>query len=607
LSSSLEHVRQQAGLDVSITTLATAVEVSLGRDSKIVNLKVTWPEPEKSAELANLIAERFIDRTRVLLREDAASAHDYYRVQLEETRQNARFASADVLSFRKKHSISNLDAETKVLLEEMSRLQSVLNARHAEAGALRVASDGLRQALQNEPEQVITHTIFRSPLKSRLADYDWELQEALSKYTAANPKVVKLEERIAALKQMIASNNDEAIPENTYSRNSKREEMELRLQLLTDDIKLREAQAHALEDTLATMKEKVARLSDHEKDYLLLQSRLDGVLVLENELARRVEETRLVKQRNDASFDIVQKAITPTEPLPSGRKVLAFASLIFALGSGVVLVLFLEWIDPLVRSARDVKNIMGGELCAEIPATAVSSRGLVDPAKPIGQLANLYRSLSNDMEITAGVSIAILGVSGGCGRSTVAANLASTLMLKGKRVLLVDADLRQSAGTRPGELLNLSGGHAGLREYLLNGQNLSPQQDEAGGVQYIPAAGNEVSDDRGLIALGSCNLTGLIAPLQKDCCTIFDLPPLENFEVTLETASQLDHALVVVLSGITRRDELKKTMANLNRRGIDSIAAILIDVPEERLESASLFTFPQKKGSFRLWSNTSHA
>ncbi len=593
LPSSLDHVRRQAGLEVSLTALAAAIDVSLGRDSKILNLKVTWSNPEKSAELANLLAQTFINRTRLLLRDDAASAFDYYTAQLEETRQSARRASADVLAFRQQHGISNLDAETKVLLEEMSRLQSELNSRRAEADALRVATARLFAALKDEPEQVITYTIYRSPLKSRLAEYDWELREALSRYTEQNPKVIKLKQRIDALKQMIAVNNDEAIPENTYTRNTKREEMELRLQLLADDIKMREAQAGALEQTLLEMRSKVAMLSDREKDYLLLQSRLDGILALENQLAQRVDETRLVKQRNDASFDIIEIAVPPTEPQSSGRKLLAVISLLFALGTGLLLVLFLEWRDPVVRSVRDVMDIVGSDNCLEVAASLTAQGSLVDQSRPINDLANLYRGLSNDLDVASGTDrglpLGVISVDHGVGRSTVAANLAATRLMKGQRVLLVDADLRQAAGTRPSEHFELPAGNTGLYEHLLDDQPLVPQPVAEGAMMYIGAAGRNLGDDHGLLALGAKNLASLLKPFQSNRITIVDLPPLAGLEVALEMAGQLDSALLVARSGSTRRDELRRCMAQLNKRGIDLIATVLLDVPDERLETAKLF------------------
>ena len=611
LPSSLEKVRQQAEINVSLATLAQLIDVSLGRDSKIINLKVTWSSPEKATELANLVAKTFIDRTRLLLGDDATGAYEYYAAQLEETRVKAQLASADVLAFRQKFSISNLDAETSVLLEEMSRLEGDLNSRIAEVGALKDASSRLMAALLEEPEQVITSTIYRSPLQTRLVDYEWELRDALSKYTDLNPKVIKLNERIASLKQMISDTNDEAIPENTYALNSKRREMELRLQLLADDIKLREAQSVALEQTMERMRTKVALLSDWEKDYLLLQSRLDGVLALEKELTRRVDETRLIIQRKDASFDVVEPAAIPTQAMPSGRKLMAVAGLVIALGSGLMLILLMEWRDPMVRSKRDVMDIVGVDTCAEIPAGLAQSGATRDFSQATGQLANLYRSLSNDMDVSVGAEshnpIAIISANSGAGRSTVAAKLAATRIIKGQKVLLVDADLRHQSGPSPGEMLNLTAVNTGIYEHLLEGQVLAPQQHEDGDLHYIAASSGNSTDDLGLLALGATNLAKFLKPFQGGRYTIVDLPPLKDLEVTLEMAGQLNHALVVVRSGETRRDELKKTMAQLNKRGIDCIATIVLDVPDERLESAKIFSFPQLGGSYKLWRRATFA
>jgi len=611
LPSSLEKVRQQAELNVSLATLAQAIDVSLGRDSKIVNLKVTWSDPEKAAEMANLVAKTFIDRTRLLLGDDATGAYDYYTAQLEETRIKAQLASTEVLAFRQKFGISNLDAETVVLLEEMSRIEGSLNSRIAEAGALKDASTRLIAALQEEPEQVITSTIFRSPLQTRLAEYEWELREARSKYTDLNPKVIKLTERIASLTQMISDTNDEAIPENTYALNSKRREMELRLQLMADDIKLREAQSVALQQTLESMGSKVAMLSDWEKDYLLLQSRLDGVLSLEKELTRRVDETRLIIQRNDASFDIVEPAVIPAQAMPTGRKMMAVAGLVLALGSGFMLVLLLEWRDPMVRSKRDVTDIVGADACAEIPAGMTNSEVALDFSQPTEQLANLYRSLSNDLDMSLGTGshkpIAVISAGAGAGRSTVAANLAATRIIKGQKVLLVDADLRQQSGSRPGELLNLDSHKAGIYEHLLEGQALAVQPDQTGDLHYIAAKAGNPTDDQGLIALGATDLSKFLQPFQRGRYTIVDLPPLDGLEVTLEMASQLENTLLVVRSGDTRRDDLKRTVAQLSKRGINCIATIVLDVPEERLESAELFSFPELNGSYKFWRKTAFA
>lgn len=597
LSSSMDTVRKKAELDVSLTALAAAIDVSLGRDSKIINLKMTWDDPVVAAELANLVAETFVDRTRILLRNDAQSAYEYYSEQLLHSRENARLVSSEVMAFQEMNGISNLDAETNVLLEEMSRLQSELNSRRAEVDALYAATTRLEEAISNEPEEVITHTIYRSPLKTRLSEYDWELQEALSKYTPKNPKVIKLNQRIDALNQMIEANNDEAVPENTYMRNTKRENMELRLQQLVDEIQLKEAQGNALEETLIGMNSKVAMLSSKEKEYLMLQSRFEGILTVENELGRRVEETRLVVQRNDASFDIVEKAVVPTTPLPSGRKLLGIASLLLAVGSGFVLVLLLEWSDPMIRSLRDVRDIVGESNFLEVGSYTARSDNMIEPDLPINELSSLFRRLCNDMDASCSMDstlpLAVISLDPQSGRSSVTANMALTRIMKGQTVMLIDADLRKDAGPRPSELLGLQVGESGLYEHLQEGAALVPNKQHSDKLSYVASSRGEISDDSGLLELAARDLSRVMLPLQPSRFTLVDIPPLKDLEVSMELAGQVGQALMVIRSGTSRRDEMRLCMAQLEKRGIECAGAILLDVPAERLETAPLIKLPE--------------
>ena len=608
LPSSLEKVRDSLGLQTSITTLARAIEVSLGRESKIINLKVTWDDPEIAAQAANIVAETFIERTRGLMRDDAKTAYNYYFAQLEESRSKASQLSARVLEFKQKNGISDLDAETKVILEEMSRLQGEYNTRLAETDALREAKKRLIDAIAEEPEQVITYTIYRSPLKNRLAEYEWELRDALSKYTSENPKVIKLKQRISALKQMIELNRDEAVPENTYTPNTKLEEMELRQQQITDDIMLYEAMAGALRQTIGDMEQKLGIIATQDKEFMLLRAQLDGMLKLENQLAQRVEETRLAMQRNEASFDIVESAIPPTDPLPSGRKLLAVVGLFLGVSSGLLLAIVLELRDPFLRSKRDVVKITGNEICLEVPVLGDDQSGLVDINDPISALSNLYRGLVNDVDAMNNLQNKITGIASiesSIGRSMVSANLAFARSLKGQQTLVIDTDLRSDLDDRVDSFLGKRESSKGLYEYLVDGTPL--QVNEAGGnnPDFI-CAGMSIADTHGLLALPQTNLLSL-TDNNSDCYRIFDLPPLQGLEPAFEVASQLGRIILVTRSGQTRRSDLRQCVDQLAQRGIEVVASVVLDVPADRMESAKVTFFPSNTKNYSIQGASVHA
>jgi Mrp family chromosome partitioning ATPase len=165
--------------------------------------------------------------------------------------------------------------------------------------------------------------------------------------------------------------------------------------------------------------------------------------------------------------------------------------------------------------------------------------------------------------------------------------------MKGQSVLLIDADLRKDAGQRPSELLGLQTGDSGLYEHLSDGAALVPGKQHSGKLSYVAAASGEISDDSGLLELASRDLSRVMLPLQSANFTLVDIPPIKDLEVAMELVGQVGRALLVIRSGVSRRDEMRRCMAQLEKRGIECAGAILLDVPAERLETAPIIKLPE--------------
>ena len=606
LPSSLDALMKATEISVLRRTLAAAIDVSPGKDSNMFQVKAIWDDPRTAARIANDVARMLVERSRSMRRKDAEEVFDYYSAQLEDTRATRRAINAEMRSFQAENKAADFDTETKVLIEELSRLEADHSTMTAETHAMRTASEQLAALIAEQPEMVVISTIYRSPLKQRLSDYEWQLQEALSRYTVENPKVIKLQKRIAVLEQMIGESKDEGAPQNTYAPNTQLADMQMRHQELTDEIRVRDAQVGALGKTTQGMRDKLARLTAGKKEYELIRSRLEGAEALEANLISRADEARVIMLRDEASFDLVEPARPPQEPLSSGRKLVVAGGMVLGTGAGVFLALLLELLDPVVRSRRDAMDLSGCERVWEFQRVPPGEHSVIDSHEPTEPVSTLFRRLANELESRLDDEqwrcLAITSVEAGAGRSLTAANLAQAMAMKEHSVVLVDADLRGSAGPRPSRLFDLPDDRPGLREALRDDGMLPDLlvPTETRGLHLIgPGSLPEEGDGHGdgsLIALGSRQMRAIVRSLEQTGRRIlYDLPPLTAQETVVEAAAAIRNIVIVARSGQTGRDELKEITEMLREREVDVHVVLLVDVPADVLSGKPVFKTNRKK------------
>jgi len=503
---------------------------------------------------------------------------------------------------------------------------------------MREASTDIDEAIKGEPEMVVTSTVYRNPLKTRLTDYEWQLQEARSRYTEQNPKVIKLQTRVDVLKQMIDETKDEGAPENLYSANTKLVDLQDRQRELNNDIKIRDAQIAALSQTVKQNREKLAALTNAERDFQLLQQRLSSAENLESNLVGRVEEARVVMLRNEAGFELFEAARPPTDPAPSPKRLIAVAGVVLGGMGGLLVVLLLEILDPLVRTRRDALRLPGVDLAWEFQRVPDGHHAVVDASAPGDPVAILFRRLINDLDARLDpADWKCLGVTSAdpqVGRSLAAINLAQALAMKEHPVILVDSDLRAAAGTRltepfelpqdqPG-LLQALQGHASVGSLLRGtetpGLSLLPAGDlpagqapetpearESARADSQPAGGGQ-SADGDLVRLGSRQFRAVLDTLrQSGRHVVYDLPPIGAHETVAEAAASLGNIILVARSGQTRRTALREAAELLEDRGARVRGILITDIPADLLEGSPLFPTRRPRRARWRWTRRSQS
>lgn len=148
---------------------------------------------------------------------------------------------------------------------------------------------------------------------------------------------------------------------------------------------------------------------------------------------------------------IVEPAVIPTQPVARSL----FQSILLAAAVGlllaVVVALVVEYVDDTVREAADVESIPGMRVLAHISHFGTGLKGtgaenLVAVGAPLSPAAEEFRSLRTSLQHVGlenpGLSILVTSVSPHAGRTMMTANLAASFAQMGKRVIAIDADLR---------------------------------------------------------------------------------------------------------------------------------------------------------------------
>ena len=283
----------------------------------------------------------------------------------------------------------------------------------------------------------------------------------------------------------------------------------------------------------------------------------------------------------------------PTHPSsPNTRLYLALGAVVgLALGLGVALVR--KQYDRRIRSTSDVTALTDvpvvGMLPAEQELENAESRlipsdyeGAHDTRRSSStrQFDEAMRELRTNLEFldvdNPPRAIVVTSAVPGDGKSTVAANLAVTIAETGRKVVLIDGDLRRPTMARsfgiPGEvgLTDLLAGRLDLEAVL--------QRWHDDSTLFLLPAGSIPPNPSEL--LGSASLRELISELTKQSATvIIDSPPLLPVTDAAVLTARNDGALVVISAGRTAIDELGGALDALDKVKGKPLGIVLNRVP----------------------------
>ncbi|MGA2687143.1 MAG: polysaccharide biosynthesis tyrosine autokinase [Candidatus Korobacteraceae bacterium] len=537
--------------DQLIRVFRSSLNVSSVPSTAIIEIKYSSRDPRLAAEIANATADTFIEQDVKARFSSAMQAADWLSKQLDDLQIKVETSQARLIEYQKLHGIVGTDDKQNLTFEKLNELGRQLTQSQAD----RIQKESLYQIAKGANPGALA-SVLQDPALSTLAQQKVQLQiqyaQLTTQFGSSYPKVLEIQNQLSQISKAYQEElqNGELRVQNEYYTAVKREQM----------LKA------ALNDQTAVANQ----LNENAIEYTILKQEADSNRQLYDGLLEKLKEASLAAGLHSSNVRIVDKARVPLLPArPSVRRNMLFA-LLLGLASGVAGALALEAADNTVRTPEQAQ-VLGLPVMAAIPlkaslngAKATGARfflaprtgngcaaTLVTSLEPQSQISEAYRTLRTSILLSrAGQPPQVVVFTSALpqeGKTMTSVNTAFVIAKQGKRVLLIDADLRRPSIHKVLELRS----DVGLSNVLSGGAKWKDAvQPTAEANLFVLPSGPLPPHPSELLAATS--MQDLIREGRNEYDhIIIDSPPLLSVTDAVLLAVQADMVALVVRSGQT--------------------------------------------------------
>ncbi len=301
-------------------------------------------------------------------------------------------------------------------------------------------------------------------------------------------------------------------------------------------------------------------------------------------LLQNLENVRFTRLQNTQSINQIQAAVVPGGPIrpqPLNSAMLAgVVGLMLAAG----IIFLIEYLDDTLKVPEDVDRILGIPLIgyiAEMQSNAKSEAEIYVSRQPRSPVSEAFRSLRTNLEFAAVDkplrTILVTGSEAGDGKTTVAANLAAIFAQGGKRVLLLDCDLRRPRIHKFLGIQNRVGLTDLFRDSLSVEAVTHQWADSNSKILSVITTGSLPPNPAEL--LGSNKMDYILAAIASHVdVVVIDSPPSLVSDAQI-LAAKVDCVLLVVQPGKTHIGAARATREQLERAGARIVGAVFNRIP----------------------------
>ena len=565
-------LRENGGPNLSTPAVEHATYATVVPRTHLIRLSSHAESPGRARDLANATVRAYTEMNRTRAQGSAESAGQYLEEQLSVAKQNLASAEDALRDFKESTKTVAPDAAAGELLARVASLHADYDKTKADLAQADQRLREVREQLAEQNKSIATSEVRDNSviqrLRARLVELDGQRLLLESQYTSAfSAPLDQVDEQIRITKEQLNAEIQQVVRGHGGDLRIQQDLVVRLIQEEAETAALR-AREQELEAELKATELEMKKIPARQIRLARLQRQVDVAQGIHSDLLRRAQELEVGRVMALGNTEIVELAETPLLPIKPNVPVNLSLGLLLGLAVGTGLVLLQEQLDDRVSDEAEVALLTEAPVLGNVPVFEGTGSTAALPALTLrGQAADAYCSLRVNLNfVTPGVDGKIVLVTSAGpqeGKTTTAVNLAVAAVQSGRRVVLVDSDLRNPSvyrmfGMKPHKgLSDLLAGQAGLPDVV--------QQYEGLGLSLI-GAGTIPPNPTDL--LDSQEMRDLLQLLRRGADTvILDSPPLLLGADSLVLASLSDVVLMVCEPGASHGRAVRQTRLLLHQIG----------------------------------------
>jgi len=403
----------------------------------IIDLALNYPMPKKGEDILNRLIYNYVQSNLKDKNEVADSTIKFIKNRLTYIGEELQGLEGNIQTFKQSNNLADMSEQGKLLVSstgqfviDLAKVETQINVLNSLEGYLNDAK--IQRVL---PSSLLAEDLVFNGLIEKYNTLLLEKDRRLLSTTINNPVVINLDEQIANLRKDMLSNLISTRNSFIISRNKIRSQM-------------------------ANAEGQIKQVPKTERNYLNLARQQQIKQELYIFLMQKSEETAISKTSNIANSRTIDPPEADGIPISPKSKVIYILGILM----GVILpfgVLYLmEMLNTKIQNKKDITGFTSVPILGEIIHNAEKDN-LVVANSSRSVIAEQFRALRTNLSFylngTDGNVIMMTSSMGGEGKSFVSLNLGNILALSGKRVALMELDLRKPGLSLKLDILNDSG------------------------------------------------------------------------------------------------------------------------------------------------------